>query len=379
MRNESLERRRLPTGQNAKVDEDWSLYRPWPEGARWVAELGDAMQRAPTLPHPREEQRGLPARVTSVGYRQVHANPDWSKAVSDAIVAGRTYVYVAADNYNCLPTLLTKTPPLFAIQTLVRTILETAARAWWQLDPAIDAETRVARHLIDRWPSAVKEDNQWKNMILDDLEDEEPDADEGVMAATQALLAWRSHVENLDQLGPPAVGPQTSQLLIRARRLGIAESVTRRGHVIAFGGEHRPRSTDLVDAFWRAVRGRDADGAALYKELSDPVHGATAAVRFRLRGLPFPDDAARFGSDVNSMSIMDGTELSETIEAASIAIFSAVATYDKLCGRSIAPLRTALDEIRTAAANMPGAREVIQDHLRFIENELRAPRECPPV
>jgi hypothetical protein len=317
--------------------------------------------------------------VTSVGYRQVHANPDWSKAVSDAIVAGRTYVYVAADNYNCLLTLLTTTPPLFAIQTLVRTILETAARAWWQLHPAIDAETRVARHLIDRWPSAVKEDNQWKSMILDDLEEEEPEADEGFIAATQALLAWRSHMESLDQLGPPAMGPQTSQLLIRARRLGIAETVTRRNHVIAFGEEHRPRSTDLVDAFWRAVRGQDADGAALYRELSDPVHGATAAVRFRLWGRPYPDDTARFGSDVDFMSIMDGIELSQTIEVASIAMFSAVATYENLCGRSITPWRIALDAIRTAAVNIPGAHEVIQAHLRFIEGELRVPRENPPV
>jgi hypothetical protein len=71
----------------------------------------------------------------------------------DALSCASMVLGGAQDHLRGLESLLVAESSVYAPMTVARALLESAARAWWLLDPAIEARERISRALTERLKS----------------------------------------------------------------------------------------------------------------------------------------------------------------------------------------------------------------------------------
>jgi hypothetical protein len=78
-------------------------------------------------------------------------NTAWGdQVVASAISQAVASLVAAEDQLVCMEHVLREPLTTFGITTLARGVVEACTRAWWLLDPGIDARSRVARYMTDR-------------------------------------------------------------------------------------------------------------------------------------------------------------------------------------------------------------------------------------
>jgi hypothetical protein len=97
----------------------------------------------------------LPA-AGSPAAREIDGAGRLEDAVKDTLSIAAIVLGGAQDHLVGLACLLDAESSVYAPRTVARGLLEGAARAWWLLDPAIDARERVARTLTERLYSLLE-------------------------------------------------------------------------------------------------------------------------------------------------------------------------------------------------------------------------------
>jgi hypothetical protein len=98
----------------------------------------------------------LPA-AGSPAAREIDGGGRLEDAVKDGLSIAAMILGGAQDHLVGLACLLAAESSVYAPRTVARGLLEGAARAWWLLDPAIDARERVARTLTERLYSLLEQ------------------------------------------------------------------------------------------------------------------------------------------------------------------------------------------------------------------------------
>jgi len=149
---------------------------------------------------------------------------------------------MVTDNYLAsLPLLLGDQMVLFGFQPVSRSVVETAARAWWLLEPGIGPRMRVTRALVEKLYSN-------NEMHLVDLAENRPEP------------------EHLDRM---------ATLKDRGEALGLTMRLDEAGIVLGFVGVKRKGSTTAVKQFMADIRFRH--GEMGYRFLSAITHGTLYA------------------------------------------------------------------------------------------------------
>jgi hypothetical protein len=173
---------------------------------------------------------------------------DWGETpVTNAYSIAAMKLAAARDHVASLAQLLRPEPAPFATAALARVVLETSARAWWLLDPAIGPESRVARGMTDRLSSL-------RETLKMDLPEE--------------MTAW--HVSRVDRIHAGAIAKDFEPITNKSGRF---EAI----------GERVPTATDLATL---VVGG--PEGELAYRDLSAASHGTLYALVSRMEVLEDP-------------------------------------------------------------------------------------------
>lgn len=156
-------------------------------------------------------------------------------------LAGGALLMVAANYLASLPPLLGDQMVLFGFQAVSRSVVETAARAWWLLEPGIGPRMRVTRALVEKLYS----NNEMHSV---DLAEQRPES------------------EHLDRM---------ATLKSRGKALGIEMRFDDAGIVTGFVGVKRKWSTTVVKQFMSDIGFRH--GEMWYRFLSAITHGTLYA------------------------------------------------------------------------------------------------------
>ncbi len=157
-------------------------------------------------------------------------------------LAAAVFIGAAGQYLMALSQLLAQEEmALFGFQAVARPLAESAAHAWWLLDPGIGARERVARTATERWGSVVE-------------------------------LGKAEVAGEID----PAIH-QTRVLDFRAKmaKLGLQEKLDRRGRLLGYEGHTPPELTTLVGDFLRSLRA--TKGEFWYRTVSGVTHTALYA------------------------------------------------------------------------------------------------------
>jgi hypothetical protein len=130
---------------------------------------------------------------------------------------------------------------LYAFQVVARPLVESAAHAWWILDPDIGPRQRVGRTSTERWRSVVE----------------------------------LGKVEGSGEIDPKIQEKRVLEFRIEMAKLGLDETLNRKSRVIGYEGYPSPDLTTLVGQFLKAVR--VAKGEYWYRYMSGISHTALYA------------------------------------------------------------------------------------------------------
>src|SRR5215218_6387160 len=171
--------------------------------------------------------------------RALNGPGPWSpNPVAFATMRAEGHLLAAEDHLRGLRAVLADGSAVQAALSMSRAVLEAAARAWWLLDPGIDARARVARGMTERLA-------ELSQRIRSGGQLEGPSIKTAVREQATILAGARQH-------GFPVVAK------------GVATAV----------GERSPASSELVR---RMFCGPDRPGGQLgrlvYAEMSSAVHG----------------------------------------------------------------------------------------------------------
>jgi hypothetical protein len=160
---------------------------------------------------------------------------------------GRTLAAAASDHLLALADLLkSEQTGAFAAFTIGRGLLETAARSWYLLEPAIEVRERVRRHMNERlW--SLHESGRF-------------------------LGGLKSDTRALDEL--------TSAITQTAQAHGFVVRSTRGGPQL---GEARPSSMGVCDLLFPVSPSGPKMGSASYQFLSSSAHGGEAGLAGHLQ------------------------------------------------------------------------------------------------
>jgi hypothetical protein len=156
-------------------------------------------------------------------------------------LAGGALLMVTANYLASLPPLLGDQMVLFGFQAVSRSVVETAARAWWLLEPGIGPRMRVTRALVEKLYSN-------NEMHLIDIAESRPES------------------EHLDRM---------ATIKERGEALGLEMRFDEAGIVSGFVGVKRKGSTTAVKQFMADIGFRH--GEMWYRFLSAITHGTLYA------------------------------------------------------------------------------------------------------
>src|SRR6266540_267898 len=204
----------------------------------------------------------------SIAHTELQAQPELVDSWSDEPVEGayslaRLALYCAEDHLLAIEQLLrVEDVQRYAIETIVRTVIEASARAWWLLDPAIDVQERVARFMTER------------------------------------LFGLSDRLQLERMVGEPT--QQTGEIIDRITASAARKkfSVVSCGRGLSAVERCRPNSADLIERFF----GGDDLGRAVYKLLSQVAHGNYVGVANRMQTVP---NIARPGQHFAATSVTD--------------------------------------------------------------------------
>jgi hypothetical protein len=162
-------------------------------------------------------------------------------------VAGTALIPAAGQYLAALSQLLNDEMALFGFQAVVRSLVESAARSWWILDPDIDARERVERAYEERWYSLHELRKANNSVRPQPLKTHEP-----LMVKIAAGAA---------------------QLGLTERRSGDRELLS--ANEIRGYGSQRPTSTDLIPRFLEPLG--LPNGELWYRSVSGVTHSVLYA------------------------------------------------------------------------------------------------------
>ncbi|MEU8003220.1 hypothetical protein AB0B66_18845 [Catellatospora sp. NPDC049111] len=172
-----------------------------------------------------------------------------ARVVLDELLISAGTVQTLSYQVYSIGRLLHAPVSMRAVQALVRTALETAARAWWLLDPALTIRQRVTRSI---------------GVTLQSMRDEQ--------------RAWKK----LGEAGPlKRSNEQINHLVEWARYIGLAITADKLGQPRL--AEFTPSTASEMVAKLGDEAGGSLGGSALYSWLSASTHGAA------LHMVPFTD------------------------------------------------------------------------------------------
>lgn len=183
---------------------------------------------------------GSPAATELSTHEEVGPNGRWpEKALETAYtLAGAVFIGAAGQYLFALNQLLQVPMALFGYQVVTRSLVESAARAWWILDPAISPRERVVRASVERWFSIVELGKVASSIQRDPSEQKRRE------------LEFRAQIA----------------------ALGLTEKLDKRGHLIGFEDSVRVDSTPLVHNFLTSLGIRH--GEFWYRTMSGVSHSA---------------------------------------------------------------------------------------------------------
>jgi len=156
-------------------------------------------------------------------------------------LAGGALLMVTANYLASLPPLLGDQMVLFGFQAVSRSVVETAARAWWLLEPGIGPRMRVTRALVEKLYSN-------NEMHLIDIAENRPES------------------KHLDRM---------ATLKDRGEALGLTMRLDEAGIVLGFVGVKRKGSTTAVKQVMADIGFHH--GEMWYRILSAITHGTLYA------------------------------------------------------------------------------------------------------
>jgi len=181
---------------------------------------------------------------------EMHQNgivgPDgpWSPSVVDTAytLAAAVFIGAAGQYLMALSQLLAQDEmALFGFQAVARALAESAAHAWWLLDPGIGARERVARTATERWGSIVE--------------------------LGKAEVA--AGIDRTIQQG------RVLDFRAKMAMLGLDEKLDRRGKLLGYEGHSSPEQTTLVGEFLKSLGA--TKGEFWYRYSSGVTHTALYA------------------------------------------------------------------------------------------------------
>lgn len=99
---------------------------------------------------------GSRAEEEATALAELPEGKEWARCHATAINAGGLLIAVSGDHLATLSKLLDPPLPLWGLGVIARAVIETAATAYWLLDPSVDAKERVERSFAVRHRSAVE-------------------------------------------------------------------------------------------------------------------------------------------------------------------------------------------------------------------------------
>jgi hypothetical protein len=251
----------------------------------------------------------LLASPGSVLDQQLRAEQDlsceWDSApVARAVFIGSLQLLAAEQHLVALALILGKTDLTWPVVTLLRSILEASARAWWLLDPALQPLERVGRAMSEELYSCNESAKLPSSL--------RPNLDLGVFerSAVSAGLAWLPG-------NPPSVGAR------------------------------RPSSTNLTSTFVNAIGGRE--GEVRYRWSSGVVHGTVHGLMSHVR-LADGSGTPELQSKVVATCLMDAAlTYGHAFESLLVLRSGDVRLWHPWHSGRVAELSAAFDAVRTAA------------------------------
>ena len=169
---------------------------------------------------------------------------EWSRTVRTAYATARLGLLAMVELGIAIARLISDPEigphGLLGVEACGRSAMESGSRAWWLLDPSIDARTRVARYSVDQLFSALQAERL-------DLE-----------------MGWRES---------PTGSPSPQDVVQRCDRLGLVVDLPRR----EVAGERRLESKELVTKLAAETGYRDT-AKMIYPLLSGTPHGTIYAL-----------------------------------------------------------------------------------------------------
>jgi hypothetical protein len=162
-------------------------------------------------------------------------------------VAGTALIPAAGQYLAALSQLLNDKMALFGFQAVVRSLVESAARSWWILDPNIGTRTRVERAYEERWYS-LQELRKANNSV----KPEPLKTHENLMLTISADAAQLGLTERTDG----------EQELVNVRK------------IVGYG-RRRPNSTELIPDFLEPLG--LPNGELWYRSASGVTHSVLYA------------------------------------------------------------------------------------------------------
>jgi hypothetical protein len=207
-----------------------------------------------------------------------------------------------------LRQLYQKPMALYAFQSVARSVIELSARAWWMLDPQVDASTRTARYFVSQLTSIKRQDQVGAF---------------GVGSNSAYGLRLHAFLEQARRAGLEVnSGKGTAPITTSEPFIGDTSLLKTPS---GFNGVREPKGGDLVEEFISAIG--SSHGRQWWAQLSGISHGTTYAL---IQHLVFePNDK----SDVLSTRLsLSTTTAMRTAYVATDAYLGAIETYAKLFG-----------------------------------------------
>ncbi len=241
---------------------------------------------------------------------------DWENAARTVLSGVRLQLLVVSHHLKSISNLLGVQMPLFGPEILTRSAHETAARAWWLVDPAIGLRRRIARSLTDR-----------------------------LYSADYATALARDYGVDVDHFSEP---PARVEATCEALGLTITGPLRRR-HV---DGEARPHATQLCTDLLRSIDPEDTTNrpSVAYPYYSAIAHGTYYALLHA-----FEDTGERW--DGKTVLIAQ-VSLPTLVQAVELALAAFIGFLERLV---------------TYMGWAPDMWEGWRDHVISVVNEIRPP------
>lgn len=261
-------------GYQAAVEAVTADVQPTQFGLRRIAEALEAVRLAaqsdPVAGSPRAVD------VTNLGDVTVSGYDAWEdQPLDSAHSTVGLALYAIGQEIEAMARALDQPPLVYADVVLMRSIVETAARGWWILEPGLPPRDRAGRYITER-----------------------------LHGLHQLVLLFQGQ--------PPTAGPAPATMSLQHwldREAGVRTAAEQAGFPVKNGGHQgfhvgakRQSSTKLIDLLFEVA----GLGRAAYHDASAVAHGATAGLLSRRVGT-FDGEAgqhfARIGPDPHLLRI----------------------------------------------------------------------------